>query len=131
VSHPQQYVDQPMERNHPPLLCNLMLWKSEKHKNRQRGSCTYEKITFHLLGMGLYSISANYNRDNSLSNGIINLESFFTNLDILASQTLGEKRKSHAGEGFNIYFNRDGQVQNIPKRLFLTNINFKSKMSNK
>jgi hypothetical protein len=27
-------------------------------------------------------------------------------VDILASQTLGEKRKSHAGEGFNIYFNR-------------------------
>jgi hypothetical protein len=45
------------------------------------------------LGMGIHSISGNYSPLNSLSNGIIILESFLTNLNILATK-VGKKQKN-------------------------------------
>jgi hypothetical protein len=94
----QLNMDQPMTCNHPPLLCNSMLWKSfeseKTQKNRQRGPCTYENITYHLLGMGLYSISANYSPDKSLSNGIIIFRVSLP-IKIFWLQKLGENKKSY------------------------------------
>ena len=55
-------------------------------KNRKRGSRTFELIISHPLGMGIYLISANYSPHNFLSNGIIIIKSFFTNLNILATK---------------------------------------------
>jgi hypothetical protein len=49
------------------------------------------------LGMGICSISANYSPDNSLSNGIIILESFFTNLDILATKVVRKEKNPILG----------------------------------
>jgi hypothetical protein len=47
--------------------------------------------------MGIHSISGNYSPLNSLSNGIIILESFLTNLNILATK-VGKNQKSHIGD---------------------------------
>jgi hypothetical protein len=48
--------------------------------------------------MGIHSISGNYSSLNSLSNGIIILESFLTNLNILATKVGEKTKKSHIGD---------------------------------
>jgi hypothetical protein len=58
--------------------------------------------------MGICSISANYSPDNSLSNGIIILESFFTNLDILATKVVRKEKNpilgTSRGRGLRGYY---------------------------
>jgi hypothetical protein len=75
-----------------------MLWKRFESETTQKIDNEVHALAriymiLHPLGKGLYSISANYSPDNLLSNGIIILvESFFTNLDILA-RNVGRKEK--------------------------------------
>jgi hypothetical protein len=57
-----------------------------------------ENIIYHLLGMGLYSISANYNPDNSLSNGIIILFRVSLSIYFFGYKKLGENKKSLIGD---------------------------------
>jgi hypothetical protein len=62
-------------------------------KNLQHDPHSFEHITSYPLVMGIYSISANYSSHNSLSNGIIIIESFLTNINILVTKVgrKGEK----------------------------------------
>jgi hypothetical protein len=60
--------------------------REKTQKNRQKDPHSFEHITSHPLGMGIYSISANYSSLNSLSNGIIIIESFLTNTNILVTK---------------------------------------------
>jgi hypothetical protein len=56
--------------------------REKTQENRQQDPRSFEHITSHPLGMGIYSISANYSPHDSLSNGIIITESFLTNSNI-------------------------------------------------
>jgi hypothetical protein len=71
----------------------------ERKKNRQKDPHTFSDITSHPLGMGIHSISGNYSPLNSLSNGTIILESFLTNLNILATKVGKNKNIPYWGLG--------------------------------
>jgi hypothetical protein len=60
--------------------------REKTQKNRQQDPHSFEHITSHPLVMGIYSISANYYPHDSLSNGIIIIESFLTNTNILVTK---------------------------------------------
>jgi hypothetical protein len=103
MNHTQQYKDQPIKCNRPSIFCNLMEWnfvREKKHtKNRQQEQHSFEHITSHPLAMGIYSISANYSSHNSLSNGIIIIESFHTNINILVTKVGRKIKKPILGGG--------------------------------
>ena len=63
--------------------------------------------------MGICSISANYSPDNSLSNGINILESFFTNLDILATKVVRKEKNPILGTSRGRGLKTNSQIKYI------------------